>query len=222
MSVVSRCYGNSVNAGGRPRGPARRTARRACARRSRRSERAPSGCGGGVIRCQSEHRPCPRRRGRRATLAVPTGVMPRPARRGSAAWSAASPSLTAPVLPRGGVWPTMPKPACLLGRFRYGIARRCGPRLWLRAFAEARRRTNVMPPLGDEARVGKRVFAVWIRVRERYGKKPSSVGAQHHMWAVHQALSQAQQPEAPSLGTMASHPRRSAAAARSFTGKKGT
>ena len=40
-----------------------------------------------------------------------------------------------------------------------------------RAFEEERRRTKVIPPLWDEGSVVKLVFAVLIRVSERWGKK---------------------------------------------------
>jgi putative transposase len=40
-----------------------------------------------------------------------------------------------------------------------------------RAVAEERRRTTVIPPLGAEGSVTKLVFAVWIRVSARWGKK---------------------------------------------------
>lgn len=40
-----------------------------------------------------------------------------------------------------------------------------------RAFAEERRRTKVIPHLGDDASLVKLVFAVLIRVSERWGKK---------------------------------------------------
>jgi hypothetical protein len=52
-----------------------------------------------------------------------------------------------------------------------------------RACAEARQRTKIMPSLGDEARVVPWVFAVLIRVSERWGKKQCSECEQHHMRA---------------------------------------
>jgi len=48
-----------------------------------------------------------------------------------------------------------------------------------RAFAEERRRTKVIPHLWDEASLVKLVFAVLIRVSERWGKKPYSECEQH-------------------------------------------
>ena len=56
-----------------------------------------------------------------------------------------------------------------------------------RACAEERRRTKVIPPLWDEASGVKLVFAVMIRVRERWGKKPWSAFEQHQMRALRQA-----------------------------------
>jgi putative transposase len=56
-----------------------------------------------------------------------------------------------------------------------------------RAFAEERRRTKVMPHLGDEASRVKRVVAVLIRVRERWGKKQESAFAQHQMRSLRHA-----------------------------------
>jgi len=43
-----------------------------------------------------------------------------------------------------------------------------------RAFEEERRRTRVIPHLWDEASLVKRVFAVLMRVSERWGKKQYS------------------------------------------------
>jgi putative transposase len=83
-----------------------------------------------------------------------------------------------------------------------------------RAFEEERRRTKVIPHLWDEASLGKLVFAVLMRVSERWGKKQYSEFEQHQIRALRQALGLDQQPEAPSLVTMASQPRRSAASAR--------
>ena len=71
-----------------------------------------------------------------------------------------------------------------------------------------------MPQLWEEARLVKLGCAVLSRVRERWGNKPYSELEQQQMRALRQALGVAQQPEAPSLSTMAARPRRSAAAAR--------
>jgi putative transposase len=57
-----------------------------------------------------------------------------------------------------------------------------------RAFEEERRRTKVMPPLWDEASLVKLVFAVLIRVSERWGKKPLSGFEQHPSRALRQSL----------------------------------
>jgi transposase-like protein len=83
-----------------------------------------------------------------------------------------------------------------------------------RAFEEERRRTKVIPHLWDEASLVKLVFAVLIRVSERWGKKQYSEFEQHQIRALRQALSLDQQPEASSRVAMASQPRRSAASAR--------
>jgi transposase-like protein len=82
-----------------------------------------------------------------------------------------------------------------------------------RAFEEERRRTKVMPHLWDEASLVQLVFAVLLRVSERWGKKQYSEFEQHQIRALRQALGLDQQPEAPALITVASQPRRSAASA---------
>jgi transposase-like protein len=83
-----------------------------------------------------------------------------------------------------------------------------------RAFEEERRRTKGLPHLGDEASLVKLVFAVLIRVSERWGKRQYSEFEQHQIRTLRQSLGVDQPPEAPSLITMASQPRRSAASAR--------
>ena len=83
-----------------------------------------------------------------------------------------------------------------------------------RALEEERCRTDVLLHLWDTASRVQLVLAVLMRVSERWGTKPYSEGEQHQMRALRQALSVDQQPEEPSLVTMASQPRRSAAAAR--------
>jgi putative transposase len=83
-----------------------------------------------------------------------------------------------------------------------------------RAFEEERRRTKVIPHLWDEASLVKLVFAVLIRVSERWGKKQYSEFEQHQIRALRHALALDQHPETPALVTMASQPRRSAASAQ--------
>ena len=83
-----------------------------------------------------------------------------------------------------------------------------------RAFEEERRRTKVIPHLWDEASLVKLVFAVLIRVSERWGKKQFSEFEQHQIRALRQALS-LDQPAVPMEGwTKARSPRRSAASAQ--------
>jgi putative transposase len=57
-----------------------------------------------------------------------------------------------------------------------------------RAFEEERRRTKVIPHLWDEASLVKLVFAVLIRVSERWGKKQFSEFEQHPIRALRQTL----------------------------------
>ena len=83
-----------------------------------------------------------------------------------------------------------------------------------RAFEEERRRTKVIPHLWDEASLVKLVFAVLIRVSERWGKKQYSEFEQHQIRALRHTLGLDQQLETPALVTMAAQPRRSAASAR--------
>jgi transposase-like protein len=83
-----------------------------------------------------------------------------------------------------------------------------------RAFEEERRRTKVIPHLWDEASLVKLVFAVLIRVSERWGKKQYSEFEQHQIRALRHTLELDQQSEGLSLGAMAPQPRRSAASAR--------
>jgi transposase-like protein len=82
-----------------------------------------------------------------------------------------------------------------------------------RAFEEERRRTKVIAHLWDERRVTKRVFAVLIRVSERWGKKCFSEFAQHQI----RSLRRPRQLDDPTVlatpGTADSLPRRSAASA---------
>jgi transposase-like protein len=91
-----------------------------------------------------------------------------------------------------------------------------------RAFAEARRRTTVIPHLWDEGSFVTLVFAVRIRVRERWGKKQCSEFAQHQMRALRQSFGLAQPWVPVDLATKQRNPRRSAASAGSFYRKKRT
>jgi putative transposase len=56
------------------------------------------------------------------------------------------------------------------------------------AFEEERRRTKVIPHLWDEASLVKLVFAVLIRVSERWGKKQFSECEQHQIRVLRQSL----------------------------------
>jgi len=83
-----------------------------------------------------------------------------------------------------------------------------------RAFEEERRRTKVIPHLWDEARLVTLVFAVLIRVSERWGKKQFSEFEQHQMLALQQSLHR-EHPLVPMEGeTKDRSPRRSAASAQ--------
>lgn len=83
-----------------------------------------------------------------------------------------------------------------------------------RAFEEERRRTKVIPHLWDEASLVKLVFAVLIRVSERWGKKQFSEFEQHQIRALRQSLG-LDQPWVPvDLVTQDRSPRRSAASAQ--------
>ena len=80
-----------------------------------------------------------------------------------------------------------------------------------RAFEEERRRTKVIPHLWDEGSVVKLVFAVLIRVSERWGKKCFSPFEQHQIRSLrHQR--QLDEPTVVAVPTT-SQPRRSAASA---------
>jgi hypothetical protein len=72
----------------------------------------------------------------------------------------------------------------------------------------------LIPYLWDEASFVKLVLAVLMRVSERWGKKQYSEFEQHQIRALCRALGLDQQPETPSLVTMATQPCRSAASAR--------
>jgi transposase-like protein len=82
-----------------------------------------------------------------------------------------------------------------------------------RAFEEERRRTKVIPHLWDEASLVKLVFAVLIRVSERWGKKQFSEFEQHQIRTLRQSLD-LDHPLVPvDLVTKDRSPRRSAASA---------
>ena len=57
-----------------------------------------------------------------------------------------------------------------------------------RAFEKERRRTKVIPPLWDERSVVKLVFAVLIRVSERWGKKSCSEFEQQQIRSLRKKL----------------------------------
>lgn len=80
-----------------------------------------------------------------------------------------------------------------------------------RAFEEERRRTKVIPHLWDESSVVKLVFAVLIRVSERWGKKAFSTFEQHQI----RTLRRQRQLDEPTVVTAPTtpQPRRSAASA---------
>src|SRR5215467_5028053 len=82
-----------------------------------------------------------------------------------------------------------------------------------RACEEERRRTKVMPHLWDESSLVKLVFAVLIRISERWGTKQCSEFEQHHIRALRQFLGLDQPLVTPDLVTRDRSPRRSAASA---------
>ena len=57
-----------------------------------------------------------------------------------------------------------------------------------RAFEEERRRPKVLPHLWNEASLLKLVFAVFMRVSERWSKKQFSEFEQPQIWALRQSL----------------------------------
>jgi putative transposase len=81
-----------------------------------------------------------------------------------------------------------------------------------RAFAEERRRTKVIPHLWDEGSVVKLVFAVLIRVRERWGKQCFSEFEQHQIRGLRRQL-QLDLPDVQRPAPAAAPVRRSAASA---------
>lgn len=80
-----------------------------------------------------------------------------------------------------------------------------------RAFEEERRRTKVIPHLWDESSVVKLVFAVLIRVSERWGKKCFSEFEQHQIRSLRRQRQLDEQTVMPSPAS--SQPRRSATSA---------
>lgn len=82
-----------------------------------------------------------------------------------------------------------------------------------RAFEEERRRTKVIPHLGQEGSLVKLVFAVLIRVSERWGKKCFSEFEQRQIRALRQQRHLDEQGGKSSIPTTDPQPRRSAASA---------
>jgi putative transposase len=82
-----------------------------------------------------------------------------------------------------------------------------------RAFEEERRRTKVIPHLWDEGSVVKLVFAVLIRVSERWGKKCFSEFEQQQIRSLRRRRKLDEQEMSELEATTASHSRRSAASA---------
>jgi putative transposase len=86
-------------------------------------------------------------------------------------------------------------------------------RLRERAFEEERRRTKVIPHLWDEGSVVKLVFAVLIRVSERWGKKCFSEFEQEQIRSLRRRRRLDEQEVSSGTPTTDSQPRRSAASA---------
>ena len=82
-----------------------------------------------------------------------------------------------------------------------------------RAFEEERRRTKVIPHLWDEGSVVKLVFAVLIRLSERWGKKCFSEFEQQQIRSLRRSLKLDEQEVTSSTPTTEPSPRRSAASA---------
>jgi transposase-like protein len=82
-----------------------------------------------------------------------------------------------------------------------------------RAFEEERRRTKVIPPLWDEGGLIKLVFAVLIRVSERWGKKGFSAFEQQQIRRLRRRLKLDEHEVTSSPPTTEPQPRRSAASA---------
>jgi putative transposase len=82
-----------------------------------------------------------------------------------------------------------------------------------RAFVEERRRTKVIPHLTDERSLVQLVFAVLIRVSDRWGKKCFSEFEQQQIRSLRKRLKLDEQEGRMSEPTTEPHPRRSAASA---------
>jgi len=82
-----------------------------------------------------------------------------------------------------------------------------------RAFEQERRRTKVIPHLWDEGSVVKLVFAVLIRVSERWGKKCCSEFEQEQIRSLRRRRRLDEHEVTSVTPTTASQPRRSAASA---------
>jgi putative transposase len=82
-----------------------------------------------------------------------------------------------------------------------------------RAFAEERRRPKVIPQLWEEGGLVKLVFAVLIRVSERWGKKGFSEFEQHQLRSLRRRRKRDEQEVKPSEPTTNTPARRSAASA---------
>lgn len=82
-----------------------------------------------------------------------------------------------------------------------------------RAFEEERRRTKVIPHLWEEGGLVKLVFAVLIRISERWGKKSFSEFEQQQIRSLRKKLCLDEHEVTSSTPTTATQPRRSAASA---------
>ncbi len=82
-----------------------------------------------------------------------------------------------------------------------------------RAFVEERRRTKVIPHLGDEQSLGNLVFAVLIRVSDRWGKKCFSEFEQQQIRSLRRRLKLDEQDVSMSTSIPDAQSRRSAASA---------
>jgi len=82
-----------------------------------------------------------------------------------------------------------------------------------RAFEEERRSTKVIPQLGDEGSVVKLVFAVLIRVSERWGKQGCSEFEQQPMRSLRKRRQLDEQEVSPPHPTTEPQSHRSAASA---------
>jgi transposase-like protein len=89
----------------------------------------------------------------------------------------------------------------------------CTSNLAERAFEEERRRTKVIPHLGDEGSVAKLIFAVLIRVSERWGKKWCSEFEREQIRSLRQRRHLDEQEVTSITPLTESQPRRSAASA---------